>query len=89
LTVYTKVKCYYKTNPYGKWVTLEGLQLETSTLSYKVFRLFGGLSKSVSTDEDRERILATYTVNRAKLVLAKYTGIFVRNKGMIIEIIEI
>ena len=51
-----------------------------------MFRLFGGLSKSVSPDEDRDGILATYTMNRAKLVRAKYTGIFYRNKGIIIEI---
>ena len=74
-----------KTNPYGKCSKLEGLQLETFTLSYKVFLLFGSLSKSVLPDEDRERILATYTINSANFT-RESTGIFDRNKGMIIEI---
>jgi hypothetical protein len=70
-----------KTNPSGKCIKLEELQLETFALSNKVFPLFGGLSKSVSPDEDRERILATYTVNRAKLVRAKYARIFDKIKN--------
>jgi hypothetical protein len=40
-----------KTNPYRKCMKLEGLQVETSTLSYKVFRPFGDISKSVSPDD--------------------------------------
>jgi hypothetical protein len=40
-----------KTNPYRKCIRLDGLQVETSTLSYKVFRLFGDVSKSVSPDD--------------------------------------
>jgi hypothetical protein len=39
-----------KTNPYRKCIKLEGLQVETSTFSYKVFRQVGGISKSVSPD---------------------------------------
>jgi hypothetical protein len=60
-----------KTNPFGKCIKLEVLDVETFTLNYKVFLLFGGLSKSVSPDEDRERILATYTINSANFIRAK------------------
>jgi hypothetical protein len=64
--------------PVWKRIKLEGLQVETFTLSYKVFQLFGGLSKSVSPDEDREPFLAIYT----KFVLrAKFTCIFDKIKN--------
>jgi hypothetical protein len=39
-----------KTNPYRKCVKLDGLQVETFSLNYKVVRPFGGISKSVSPD---------------------------------------
>jgi hypothetical protein len=39
-----------KTNPYRKWNRLDGLQVETFSLNYKVVILVGGISKSVSPD---------------------------------------
>jgi hypothetical protein len=39
-----------KTKLYRKCIRLEGLQVETSNFNYKVFRLVGGISKSVSPD---------------------------------------
>jgi hypothetical protein len=39
-----------KTNPYWNCNKLDGLQVETSSLNYKVVRPFGGISKSVSPD---------------------------------------
>jgi hypothetical protein len=39
-----------KTNPYRKCIKLDGLQVETSSLNYKVVKPVGGNSKSVSPD---------------------------------------
>jgi hypothetical protein len=39
-----------KTNPYRKCIKLDELQVEPSSLNYKVVRPFVGISKSVSPD---------------------------------------
>ena len=52
-----------KTNPFGKCIKLEGLDVETFTLNFKVFQLFDGLSKKVSPDEI-ERVFQVFKINK-------------------------
>jgi hypothetical protein len=67
-----------KTNPYWKCIKLEGLQVETSTLTYKVFQPFDGISKSVSPDD----IVTLFQLSIQSFILrAKYTRIFDKIKN--------